>query len=422
MKALTKNKTSSTEKAEMQKSRNVKIVALLVAVLVASNLVFAQNGIPERLLLTTGQYLGPGARAQGLAGTYTGIADDFSAVWWNPAGLAQIKRIEIQGSLSRSGFVNNAAFTGRLEAEGSTNEIRVNNLGVVFPVPVYQGALSFAVGYSQALAFDRHTITKGGGEINPDFNELESGRLGFWTFASAVDVSPNLALGAGLQYWSGIDEYTYIENSGTLQVTEETIVTDLGAWGANLGALYRAGRFGRIGAMFQTPMSVKLDESWVIDGDDGHFDYRMTNPAVFRLGGSIAPGRWLAAADIEYRDWTSLEFRSETPYAEVTKAAANQEIKDQYKATTRISLGGEYLFPAYGLRGRAGYSFAPSNYRGAGGEDDRSIMGLGLSLLVDRSVMLDASYNFTSFTEKVTDGLTEDIRSNAGLFTLSWRL
>lgn len=398
--------------------------SILVCLLMWAMIACAQDGIPERLLLSTGQYLGPGARAQGLAGTYTGIADDYSAVWWNPAGLAQIKRIEIQGSLARSGFANNAAWNNLPEMEGKTSEIRINNLGLVLPVPVYQGALSFAFGYSQVMSFDRHTVTGHDGEVNPNFNELEKGRLGFWTFASAVDVSPNLALGAGIQYWSGFDDYSYIDQyaSQTPPQHEETIATDLGAWGANVGGLFRAGRYGRIGAMYQAPMSMKLDESWVIDSDDGHFDYRMTYPAVFRVGGSLAPGRWLVAADVEYRDWTSLEFRSATPYSGVSKAQANQEIKDQYKSTTRFSLGGEYLFPMYGVRARAGYSFAPSNYRDAGGEDNKNILGLGLGLLVDRSVMLDASFNTTSYTEKVTQGLTEDIRSSAGLVTVSWRL
>lgn len=40
---------------------------------------------------------GLGARALGMGGAYTGVADDASAAYWNPAGLAQIPRWELQG-------------------------------------------------------------------------------------------------------------------------------------------------------------------------------------------------------------------------------------------------------------------------------------------------------------------------------------
>ena len=83
----------------------------------------AQKLLPERLLLSTGQYIGSGSRALGLGGTYTGIADDYSAVWWNPAGLAQVKRIELQGSLARAGYGNETSYYGR-DDDGTTAEFR----------------------------------------------------------------------------------------------------------------------------------------------------------------------------------------------------------------------------------------------------------------------------------------------------------
>jgi long-chain fatty acid transport protein len=409
-----------------------KVIAAVIGILclvVAAN---AQKSIPERLLLTTGQYVGTGARAMGLAGTYTGIADDYSSVWWNPAGLAQIKRIELQGSLSRSSYGNKTEYYGG-KRDGSTNSLRLNNVGVVFPVPVYQGALTFAFGYNQISAFDRRArVLSGtpGDETHAwdNFDELESGRLGMWTFAGAVDVSQNLALGLGINYWTGMDEYdltgTYSDRGSHYQVT--SVNTDLSAWGVNVGGLFHIGRYARLGMMLQSPMSMSLSEEWSVTEDntlsDGFFDYKMTYPAVMRMGASFSPGRWLIAADIEYRDWTSLEFRSDTPYLDINRAEANQQIKDTYQSTTRYSVGGEYLFPSYGLRARLGYSFEPSNYKDAGGQDDRNIIAGGLGLLVDRSVMLDAAVQHTSYTEKVTTGLKEDISNTSALITISYRM
>ena len=94
----------------------------------------------------------------------------------------------------------------------------------------------------------------------------------------------------------------------------------------------------------------------------------------------------------------------------------------QAKSTTRLSLGGEYLFPMYGLRGRLGYSIDPSNYKDAGSDADKGVLSLGMGVLVDRSVMLDLTWRTSSYTEQVTDGLKEDIRSSQTLLTISYRM
>lgn len=399
---------------------------LILSSLLFATFVFAQDEIPERLLLTGGQQLGSGARALGLGGTYTGIADDYSAIWWNPAGLAQVKRIEVQGTILRTGFSNDANYYG-LGREGSTDAMRLNNIGAVFPVPVYQGALSFAFGYSQITDFDRRTRVASGqsGQSWDSFDELESGRLGQWSFASAVDVSPNLSVGASINYWTGANDYsllgTYSEAGSTVN-TEQTIYTKLGGWNFNLGGMFRPGRMVRIGLAASTPFSMSLDEDWEFDGDTGYFDYRMTYPWVWRLGASIAPGRWMLATDIEHRDWQSLEFRSDTPFQNVSRTEANRQIRDTYESTTRLSFGGEYLFPAYGLRGRAGYSLDPSNFKSAGDDADKGILSLGIGVLIDRSVMLDATWRTVGYTEQVTEGLKEDIRSSQLLMTISYRM
>ncbi|MBU1919275.1 outer membrane protein transport protein [bacterium] len=404
-----------------------KYCLMLLSMLMTAGVVMAEDTIPEKLLLATGNYNGSSARALGLGGAYTGIADDFSSIWWNPAGLAQVKRIELQGSIARSGFANDADYFGSVR-DGSTNSTRLNNLGIVLPVPVYQGALSFAFGYTQVADFDRRTTIQAstvGTQFWDEFDELETGRLGFWSLAGAVDVSPNLALGMGINYWTGFDDYeftgSYTEGL-TPYNTETALETSLSGWNFSFGGLFRAGRIARIGAMAQTAMTMSLDEEFVIDEDPGHFDYRMAYPSVFRFGGSIAPGRWLVTADVEYRDWQSLRFKTDTPFSGVSKTEANLQIKDNYESTTRFALGGEYLFPMYGVRLRAGYSFEPSNFAEHGSDADKGALSFGMGVLIDRSVMLDATYRTAAYTENFTPGLNEDIRSSAAVVTISYRM
>ncbi|MDD5087304.1 MAG: outer membrane protein transport protein [bacterium] len=422
-----------------------KLLIGLTALLTLGSFALAQQGLPEQLPITTGQYVGPAARPMGLGGTYTGIADDYSAIWWNPAGLAQVKRIEVQGSLSRSALNNETDYYDHSQ-EGTSSNLRLNNLGVVFPVPVYQGGLSFAFGYAQVQGFDGRTeFASPQNEIGEPFwdtyDEIIQGRMGLWSLAGAVDVTPNLALGVGVNYWKGLRDYsrtgTYTDSIAIF--TEQTQTHDMSAWGANLGALFRLGRYARIGAMFQTPLGVNISQEFtrqtdslhVITTSSGYFDYRMSYPPIIRFGASVAPGRWLVAADVELRDWTSLEFRSDTPYrvngVPIGRASANQQIKSDYQNTMRLSVGGEYLFPAYGLRLRAGYAFEPSNYEPLGSDADKNLISLGFGFLVDRSVMIDGAVQFTGYSQRTADGsvdgyVDEDVSSTTALITIGYRM
>jgi len=129
-----------------------------------------------------------------------------------------------------------------------------------------------------------------------------------------VDVSPNLSLGLSLNYWRGRDDYTFIGSQfAPGGYTESEIQTTLSGWMPSAGGLLRVGRYARVGAMFQPAVSMLIEEDWAQDGDDGFIDYRMTYPALFRGGVSFAPGRWLLAADIEYRDWNTMAFRTDPP-------------------------------------------------------------------------------------------------------------
>ncbi|MFH1010372.1 MAG: outer membrane protein transport protein [bacterium] len=411
----------------------------LLAVPVFCFSVFAQSA-PDTPVLTLGLHHGPGSRAMGLGGAYTGVADDFTATYWNPAGLAQIKRIELQGSLLQTGYSNSTRFY-MTPLDASSNFTRLNNLGMVFPVPVYQGALSFAIGYNQVVDYGARANFRDDSGVLVDgetqsWNELETGRLGFWNFAGAMDVSPNVSLGLALCYWTGQDELSVSEKywaGGWLTSDERLISTDLSGWGAIAGGLAKFGRWARMGFTIGTPITYKAQEewSWASEGesDAGYWDYRIRSPWILRWGFSLSPGRWLLAADIDYKDWTQVEYRSDPSQAWVViegdtiaynRSRANLYIRDTYRPTTGIHFGGEYLIPFYGMRTRLGFGLEPANEKNAPSGADRKILGLGLGVLLDRSVLLDASF-MHSWWKRRSDNLTEDITLNNLLLTLSYR-
>ena len=83
-----------------------KSFALAFASILAASPVLAANYSNEVLSI------GVGARALGMGGAYVGVADDSTAVYWNPAGLPKIKHIEVA-----------AIQQGRQYSGGSLNEV-----------------------------------------------------------------------------------------------------------------------------------------------------------------------------------------------------------------------------------------------------------------------------------------------------------
>src|SRR5262245_2285556 len=73
----------------------------LVALTIAHGSARAQGGFGsqrEGTSSATFLRIGVGARAQGMGGTFVAVADDPSAIFWNPAGLASLQRREVQAS------------------------------------------------------------------------------------------------------------------------------------------------------------------------------------------------------------------------------------------------------------------------------------------------------------------------------------
>lgn len=75
------------------KINHTRLITALIAALFVLLLSHAAAAAPNSgdLLKSTG------ARAVGLGGAFTAVADDYSAFFWNPAGLAQARRINING-------------------------------------------------------------------------------------------------------------------------------------------------------------------------------------------------------------------------------------------------------------------------------------------------------------------------------------
>lgn len=436
---------------------------LLVATAVM--LVFSGSGNAQEEILFLGEELGVGARAMSMGGAYVGVADDYSAIYWNPAGLGQIRRMELNLGFSHNQIKNRATYFEQ-QFDDKTTFTRLNSLGFVFPVPTYRGSLVFGFGYNKVKDFDNTLRFEGFNPrsaaypsiVIPTYAEygyttaisdslyqseslIEQGSLNHFSFSGALEVQKNFFLGATINFVGGTDDYNvkfdeddiyniynapFDENDGIISdldywTYDQSIISKFSATNLKFGALYKMGDAIRLGASIITPTKYKVTESWsekieeVYDWgpeepfeDNGEYEYEFETPYAFDFGASLKLANILISGGMEFKDWSQAKFHTEPPIAGMTIGDVNVRIKKELTATTRYRLGAELYLPVVKARLRAGYFNDPSPYKFADYRPEREYFTAGASLMLDKQVMVDIGLVHGNWEVQTTDGITSE--------------
>lgn len=106
--------------------RNYLVLTLLTACLFAGSGILSANGLNLN---------GVGSRAIAMGGAYVGLADDYSAIYWNPAGLSQIKTKSL--SIFQTTLIPTSTYQfamARIDTETKSTLYPSGALGFVKPV------------------------------------------------------------------------------------------------------------------------------------------------------------------------------------------------------------------------------------------------------------------------------------------------
>jgi len=203
--------------------------------------------------------LGVGARSLGMGNATVGFVSDYSALFWNPAGLATIRSYEFSVGLTGQNYGNDVTFLG-VNNKATNTSTSLNNIGFVYPVPTRRGSLTFAFGYGRVndyasyVSFDGFNssnsivqsmvpglnvlgmspsaradlldgnipyqlflaeIDSSSGQLRPlvtggvrqEATVQEGGGLNHWSFGGAMDIAKEFSVGAGFNIVSG--SYSY---------------------------------------------------------------------------------------------------------------------------------------------------------------------------------------------------------------------
>ena len=376
-------------------------------------------------------FAGVGVRAMGMGGAFVGVADDFTAMYWNPAGLAQMQRREVQVSFLRNSRANDSIFNGTAGRSELTNT-RFGSLGFVYPYPVYRGSLVLAAGLTRIKDFDWNLNLKGEDQgLVADHAFQHEGELALAGVSAAIDVSPAVSLGATLGWVSGEDEAVNEFDWADLEdVFDEQrfrardTITDEYKWTpyAVLGAMLRTPRDEpryRLGATFTTGGTHKIryvfrgsssDEGYnSVEYDDGTVKefpdeewsntYELALPFEFGVGASAEalPGLTLAGS-LHLAEWSQSEYKGADEYG----LRSGTSFETQYRDVLRYHLGVEYQVPVVALDLRAGYFVDPIPFvgpRDPGSDDppirieeDRRFITFGAGILIDEAMQIDIAW------------------------------
>lgn len=237
----------------------------ITAVLFAS-IIFSQSATAQYAedALRFSQYgLGVGTRTLGMGDAAVGTVNDYTSLFWNPAGLALEKNYEFSLGLSNNGMSNDATYLG-VTQNSTKNATNLNNIGFVYPIATTRGSLTFGFGFGRVASYNStssysafnpqssivqsmapapstdlsgysadglasvldnniafqtflaDTSTIGGrlllypyvtDSVQQSATILEGGGMNHWSFGGAVEIAKDLMVGMSLNFVSG--SYTY---------------------------------------------------------------------------------------------------------------------------------------------------------------------------------------------------------------------
>jgi long-subunit fatty acid transport protein len=389
----------------------------------------------------------PGARATGMGGAQIAAGDDGSALWYNPALLTRIRRIEISGSLNHQRQTNQTTIFGNLSPEARVSNTRFGGLWAIFPVPTERGGLTLGLSVNRVRSFDR--IFRYASSVNWYNNpagfsgwgggEDESGSLWAWSFGGSIEVSPKASIGLSLDIFDGSDDYGLFFDSTDVFAAfsrhySKTIIDNYTGVSGKIGATYEATNWLNLGGFIGFPASISIDQTsdtFLNDtpgaSSESHIasSYRYTLPFWFGLGGQMIIRDFVLAGDVTYLDYSQLEYRS--GFADLT--SANMTAQKYYRSDAfNYHVGAEYTIRPADVRLRAGYYLQPIPFKGYQVVTDPHFFTFGIGFLIDKSVSLDLAF-LTGSWEKIDNFQTNPVlpisakyTTNRFLMTLSYRM
>jgi long-subunit fatty acid transport protein len=424
---------------------------------------------------------GVGIKAQSMGNAFVGVANDYSAIYWNPAGLTQLETSEIDGSMYHLKYNNAATYVGSTIFEDRTFT-KLHSLGLAYKFPTNRGSFVIAFGYNNFKNYDEYLNFSGfsqdsidlGFDLEDDDGNVgfypfsknvqrteeihQDGNLGAWSLGGGLQISPKFAIGLTFDFFSGKNQYmldffqddvddNYNQYPADYDAYEvyDRITSKFRGWGVKIGSLLHLSDDLRAGLTIELPRSMIVYETYsstdVLYFDDGsgseadlgsgEWEYAIKYPFKFSGGASLDMGPFTFAGSFDYRDWTQVEF--DIPEGRTfsddyqSLIDDNRSFSTSFRATFGWAAGGELRVPGTGLHLRAGYRVVPSPLVYANEILDRKYISAGIGINIDKSAVFNLSYTRGKWNKSSSDyytpsGTLESIKSEKFLAGITFKI
>lgn len=457
--------------------KTMKVLILLASIFITAAI--AQT--PDEAVFLMEDETGIGVRAMGMGNAFTAVADDYSASYWNPAGLTMLKQSELSGDISHLKYRNESTYLGNtiLDEKAFT---KLNSIGIAYKFPTNRGSFALSFGYNRFKDLENFMYFSGYSdqsnglefELEDDNGEYayypydtgvlrteqitQDGSVGAWTVGGGLMLSENFALGLTVNFYSGSSRYafdffqddvdniysSYPANYDSYEL-HDRIDQEFSGFGIKLGSIYHLSEHLRLGLTVDFPSTLNVLETYsssdVLYFDDGYaseyeeepgeWEYDIKYPFKFSGGVALDLNLLLLAGSFEYRDWSQVEFDKpdgrSMSYDYQTLIDDNYYFPENFRAVFSYSAGAELRVPGTGLKLRGGYQYVPSPYIDASEKQDRQYVSAGFGYDVGGSAALNVGvrqgyWKRNTFDDLTPGGTFEDIESTRFMAGISIRM
>ena len=398
--------------------------------------VFATVGTSQVEEMAIGKTFGVGARTMGMGGASLALSDDFTALYWNPAGMAQIQKFELFSSFSHNTAIADTYFTGdTAKTATSRSQMRLNSIGFVYPFHARRGGWAIAFGYNRSQNFDDQTAIQG---VDPgtgtEFSGLaideinaNSGGIGIWSFGTSVYISKRILIGGSLDFWQGnslneldttATDIADIDRELARFRYQDEIDREYSGIGARVGLLAHLTDAVSVGLTLVSPVELGVDEEWYQSTVAVYDDGEETNDTVtgvqafdikrpFEIGAGAAVKLFnkqlILAGDVQFTDWTQTRYNP-SPAEDISE----DNFEEFYATTLQVRLGAEYQIPIIATHIRLGYLRDPIPFRSTQ-VDTYDFLTAGVGKIFEDSLKLDVTYVLGGWAQQRNDVKTEHL-------------
>ena len=400
-------------------------------------------------------FAGVGARGMGMGGAQLAGVQDGTALFWNPAALTNVRRMELLGGLAQL-QPSSEAEVGTMMTSRRTASAAFTTLNaaiLTMPYPTYRGALTFAVGATRPWDYGYRALREGYatyGSKNYTLSDevRQEGGLRVYSLGMGLDVSQEVAIGISANWHRGsVDIRRDMQLLETTSYLPDSLVgmykqsNDISGFGVTVGTTVRLPLGLSLAAVATPPITYEHDGYWGDEYDEAigtsltsyyyqenKLKYKLKTPWQLGVGLSWTTYALTLAADVWYADWRQAEYDG-APYDASADVNPDRFFEDRYQSQVRVHLGGEFLVPVVDTYARFGYYHDADPFDGPlmdSGEALRyptkgHFFTVGLGRLFGQVMAVDVAYVYGG--DEYTAGAVKEERNASRVFaTLAYRL